>query len=70
MTELPSAVEFNKRNDIGFAAGFGVAFKAGPVRISPEFRYVRWGSENFRDPIGSLLRTNRNQGDFLLGLTF
>ena len=70
VTELPSAVEFNKRNDIGFAAGFGVAFKAGPVRISPEFRYVRWGSENFRDPIGSLLRTNRNQGDFLLGLTF
>jgi opacity protein-like surface antigen len=68
--ELNNAVEFNKRNDIGFVAGFGVAFKAGPVRISPEFRYVRWGSENFRDPLTSLLRTNRNQGDFLLGFTF
>jgi hypothetical protein len=70
ITELPNATEFNKRNDIGFTAGFGVAFKAGPVRVSPEFRYVRWGSESFRDPIGLLLRTNRNQGDFLLGFTF
>jgi hypothetical protein len=70
VTELPNSPEFNKRNDIGLAAGFGVAFKAGPVRISPEFRYVRWGSESFRDPVGALLRTNRNQGDFLLGFTF
>lgn len=70
VTELPDAVEFNKGNDIGFTGGVGVAFKAGRVRISPEFRYVRWGSENFRDPIRSLLRTNRNQGDFILGFTF
>ncbi len=70
VTNVDDAPEFNKKNDIGFVAGFGVAFKAGRVRISPEFRYVRWGSENFRDPIASLLRTNRNQGDFLLGFTF
>ena len=69
-TNISTATEFNKRNDIGFVAGFGIAFKAGPVRLSPEFRYTRWGSENFRDPIRSLLRTNRNQGDFMLGLTF
>jgi len=42
----------------------------GRVRISPEFRYTRWGGENLRDPINALLRTNRNQGDFMLGLTF
>jgi hypothetical protein len=42
----------------------------GRVRISPEFRYTRWGGENLRDPISALLRTNRNQGDFMLGLTF
>jgi opacity protein-like surface antigen len=68
--ELNNAVEFNKRNDVGLTGGFGVAFKIGRVRISPEFRYTRWGGENLRDPINALLRTNRNQGDFMLGLTF
>ena len=68
--EINNAAEFNKRNDIGFTFGGGIAFKLGPVRISPELRYTRWGGENFRDPINALLRTNRNQGDFLLGLTF
>ena len=38
--------------------------------MTPEFRYTRWGSENFRDPVAALLRTNKNQGDFILGLTF
>jgi opacity protein-like surface antigen len=68
--ELSDAIEFNKSTDVGLAAGFGVAFKLGRVRISPELRYTRWGGENLRDPVNSLLRTNRNQGDFLLGLTF
>jgi len=62
--------EFNKDNDIGFAFGGGIEFKLGYLRITPEFRYTRWGSENFHDPIAALLRTNKNQGDFLLGLTF
>jgi hypothetical protein len=68
--ELNSANEFNKRNDLGLTGGFGIAFKMGPVRISPEFRYTRWGGENLRDPINALLRTNRNQGDFMVGFTF
>ncbi len=68
--EFNNAAEFNKRNDVGLVFGFGVAFKLGPVRISPELRYTRWGGENLRDPVSSLLRTNRNQGDFLLGFTF
>jgi len=65
-----TAPEFNENNDIGFVFGGGVEFKLGHVRITPEFRYTRWGSENFRDPVASLLRTNKNQGDFILGLTF
>jgi len=67
---LNNAPEFSKRNDVGATFGFGLAFKAGPVRISPEFRYTRWGSENFRDPVSTLLSTNKNDGAFLLGLTF
>lgn len=65
-----TAPEFNKDNDIGFVFGGGVEFKLGRVRITPEFRYTRWGSENFRDPVAALLRTNKNQGDFIVGLTF
>jgi len=65
-----TAPEFNEDSDIGFVFGGGVEFKLGHVRITPEFRYTRWGSENFRDPVASLLRTNKNQGDFILGLTF
>ncbi len=69
-TELNSAPEFNKRSDIGFVFGGGVEFRAGRLRISPGLRYTRWGSENFRDPVNSFLRTNRNQGDFVIGLLF
>jgi opacity protein-like surface antigen len=68
--EISNPAEFNKETDIGATAGFGIAFKMGPVRISPEFRYTRWGGENLRDPINALLRTNRNQGDFMIGFTF
>jgi Outer membrane protein beta-barrel domain len=68
--EVNSAAEFNKGTDLGITAGFGIAFKAGPVRMSPEFRYTYWGGEAFRDPAASLLHTNRNQGTFLLGFTF
>jgi hypothetical protein len=62
--------EFHKATDEGLVFGGGVAFKLGPVRIGPELRYTRWGSENFEDPVGSLLHTNKNQGDFLLGILF
>jgi opacity protein-like surface antigen len=67
-TDRPA--EFNTATDVGLTVGGGVQFKVGPVRISPEFRYTRWGSETFRDPVQTFLNTNRNQGDFLLGLTF
>lgn len=69
-TTINTAPEFNKRNDIGLVLGGGLEFKIGRVRIAPQLRYTRWGSENFRDPVNALLRTNRNQGDFLLSLTF
>lgn len=68
--EISNPAEFNKDTDIGFTFGAGVALKLGPVRISPEFRYTHWGGENFRDPVNSLLKTNRNDGTFLLGFTF
>jgi opacity protein-like surface antigen len=65
-----NVAEFNEDTDIGFTFGGGIELKLGIVRISPEFRYTRWGSDVFRDPVQTLLNTNRNQGDFLLGITF
>ena len=62
--------EFHKDTDIGAAFGAGIEFKIGWLRLTPEFRYTRWGTENFRDPIADLLHTNKNQGDFMVGLTF
>jgi hypothetical protein len=62
--------ELNKSTDAGFVFGGGLEFKLGKLRITPELRYTRWGGEVFRDPVNALLQTNRNQGDFLLGITF
>jgi hypothetical protein len=62
--------EFQKANDVGFVFGGGLEVKLGFLRITPELRYTRWGSENFSDPVAALLHTNKNQGDFILGLTF
>ena|ERR1700733_10781290 len=67
---VSSVPEFHKDFDIGATFGAGVEFKVGWLRVSPEFRYTRWGTENFRDPVSDLLQTNKNQGDFMVGLTF
>jgi hypothetical protein len=59
--------ELMNRNSFGGVAGFGFTFKKGPVEISPEARYTRWANESF-DAAG--LRTNLDQGDVLLGISF
>jgi hypothetical protein len=55
----------------GLAIGGGVDFKLLLIRLSPEFRYERWGSDSH-----SVLRnvslppSNLNQVEFLVGLSF
>jgi hypothetical protein len=39
------------------------------VKLSPEIRYTRWGSVNISD-LSNVLRSNPNQAEFLVGLTF
>lgn len=53
----------------GFAIGAGLEFRTTHMRMAPEFRYTRWGWENFRDP-GNLFRSRDNQAEVLLGITF
>jgi hypothetical protein len=52
----------------GFALGGGVEFKTWKLRITPELRYTRWGS----DYNSSLLyiKSNPNQAELMLGVTY
>lgn len=58
------------RNNTGFTAGAGVEIKALFIRIAPELRFTRWGTDHFTEGLGSIFKTNRNQGQFLVGLYF
>ena len=56
------------------SSGFdtGITFAGGVQllgHISPEIRYTRWGWNSFRDTAG-LLKSNPDQLEFLVGLTF
>lgn len=59
--------ELVHRNSVGGVAGFGITFKKGPIELTPEARYTRWANESFSAPG---LRTNLDQGDVLLGISF
>ena len=58
----------NKNSTAGFVMGAGVDLHLG-VHIMPEFRYTRWSSAQIVDP-SSFLKSNQNQAEFLLGITF
>lgn len=62
----------NDDNDLGkgFVIGGGVEIKALFLRISPEVRFTRWGVDSLREGFGGVLRTNRNQGQVLVGISF
>jgi hypothetical protein len=62
--------ELRDRNSVGFVIGGGVELRVLLLKITPEVRFVRWGTENFREGISGLLKTNRSQGQFLVGLSF
>ncbi len=64
---VDNAPELHNRNSFGGVAGIGITFKKGPIEISPEVRYTRWANESFQ---AAGLRTNLDQGDFLLGINF
>ncbi len=58
----------NKNSTAGFVMGAGVDLHFG-VHIMPEIRYTRWSSAQIVDP-SSFLKSNQNQAEFLLGITF
>jgi Outer membrane protein beta-barrel domain len=66
-TTSDNSIALHNRNSFGGVAGIGITFKMGPVKLSPEARYTRWANEAFQT---NGLRTNLDQGDILLGITF
>jgi opacity protein-like surface antigen len=61
--------ELKNKTSPGFVIGAGIDIHALFLHISPEVRYTRWGQEHFSS-LNGLLRSNQNQGEFLLGITF
>jgi hypothetical protein len=59
--------DLHNRNSYGAVAGIGITFKFGAFEMSPEARYTRWTNQSFEAPG---LRTNLDQGDVLLGISF
>jgi opacity protein-like surface antigen len=58
----------HKNSTAGFVLGGGVDLHF-VIHIMPEIRYTRWGSTQIIDSTG-LLKSNQNQAEFILGLTF
>lgn len=58
-----------KNTTAGFVMGGGVDLHVIRIHIMPEIRYTRWGSTQVIDPT-TLVKSNQNQAEFLLGITF
>ncbi|HEX3875701.1 MAG TPA: porin family protein [Bryobacteraceae bacterium] len=63
-----SVTVVKKDTTAGFVIGAGVDLHF-VVHIMPEIRYTRWGSTQVIDPT-TFLKSNQNQAEFLLGITF
>jgi hypothetical protein len=61
----PSGVE--NQNTVGAVAGFGLDLHF-VIHVMPEVRFTRWTSNHFN--INNVLNSNRNQAEFLVGITF
>ena len=57
-------------NTAGFVTGGGVRFQMGPVQVTPEIRYTRWGGGGFGQELLDLTPFGRNDVSFLVGITF
>jgi len=53
----------------GFTLGAGVEVKLLRLRVTPELRYTRWGSDHIV-PFSLPFQSNQNQAEFLAGFTF
>jgi hypothetical protein len=69
-TPVISHPEPTRRAIAGVAAGGGLQFSIGRLRISPELRYTRWGVENFDFTQTNHVGTKLNQFQVLVAVMF
>lgn len=55
---------------VGFAIDGGLQFKLGPLHVSPEIRYTHWGSNQISSAFSNVFKTNTDEAQVLVGLTF
>ena len=58
------------RNNTGFVAGGGIEFRALFIKIAPELRFTYWGTDHFTEGLANIFKTNKAQGQFLVGFYF
>ena len=63
-------VQFVHSSTAGIVLGAGIEVKALLIRLTPEIRFTHRTAESFRDAVNAQLRSNLNQAEFLVGLTF
>ena len=61
--------ELQKDVTRGVVFGGGIEVKLLVIHIAPEIRFTRWNDRHFLDPAG-ILKSNLNQGEFLVGISF
>ena len=54
----------------GFTLGGGIELKISRLRIEPEIRYTRWGSDSASAIAAGSTPSNVNQAAFLVGIAF
>ncbi|MBI4893551.1 MAG: outer membrane beta-barrel protein [Acidobacteria bacterium] len=65
ISDIPSLWD---NTSAGFVLGGGIRYNLGLIKISPEFRWTRYGTGS--NPATNLFGPAQNQADFLVGLTF
>jgi Outer membrane protein beta-barrel domain len=64
------ARQLSPLSDTGVTVGLGADLKAFLVRVSPEFRYTHWGSDDARTVTTVPLASRQDQVEFLFGISF
>ena len=60
----------NLLSEKGFTAGVGADLHLGPVHVDPQVRYTRWGNDSNPTSFAVTPKSNANQAELLLGISF
>lgn len=75
VTDIGSFITGNRNgevdpNNTGFVVGGGLEIRALFVKIAPEVRFTYWGTDHFTEGLANVFKTNKAQGQFLVGFYF